>query len=657
MNSLIFMKPLKILSMIKISLFIILVFLSPVILQAQSYQLISPNQNIKILLLKDSNVKSNWYLKVDYIDAGVPITVIPEIRLGLMESKQDYSKDLELTGTDKEVTVVERYLAVHGKRSNCLNEAIEQTFHLKNVNGKKIDFVVRAYNDGVAFRYVLNGKKGEKITMEQELTSFEVPNSSERYLQQFVRSYEGPYPVQTSDFKKGEWGYPALFKMGNEKNNCWMLLSEAGVYSNYCATKLSNLQDANIYKLTYPAPTDGNSTGRVNPSSSLPWKSPWRVAVIGQLSNLVESTLINDVSDPSKIKDESWIIPGSSSWVYWANNHGTMDFKKVNQYTDLAVSMGWKYTLFDWEWDVMSNGGNVEDAARYANSKGIKPLLWYNSGGPHNDVTATPRDRMLTRESRAKEFAWLNKVGIYGVKIDFFLSDKQDIIKYYIDILEDAAKYKLMVNFHGSTVPRGWSRTYPNLMSMEAVYGAEQYNNGPDMTTLAPKLNTTLPYTRNIIGSMDYTPVTFTNSQHQHSTSYAHELALSVVFESAFQHMADRPEGYLGLTRVVKDFLKNVPAGWDDTKFVDGYPGQLAVLARRSGRNWYLGGINGESKSKKQQVKLSFLEKGKMYKATIIQDGDYDTAFSISERTISQMDILSVDLLPRGGFAVFFEEQ
>ncbi|RZM26664.1 MAG: hypothetical protein EOO88_16155 [Pedobacter sp.] len=388
-----------------------------------------------------------------------------------------------------------------------------------------------------------------------------------------------------------------------------------------------------------------------------PWKSPWRVAVIGQLSDLVESTLVNDVSEASKIKDQSWIIPGLSSWVYWANNHGTMDFKKVNQYTDLAAAMGWKYTLFDWEWDAMSNGGAIEDAARYANSKGVRPMLWYNSGGAHNRVTATPRDRMLSSESRAKEFAWLNKIGVYGIKIDFFESDKQQIINYYLDILKDAAKYKLMVNFHGSTVPRGWSRTYPNLMSMEAVYGAEQYNNGPEMTAIAPGHNATLAFTRNVIGPMDYTPVTFTNSQFQHSTTYGHELALSVLFESALQHMADRPEGYLGLAEAPKEFLRKVPAGWDDTRFVDGYPGKLAILARRSGKNWYLAGINGESRSKKQQVKLSFLEKGKTYRAMVIQDGAYDTAFAVKESLLSQADILTVDLLPRGGFAVHFQEQ
>src|SRR5688500_15771467 len=186
----------------------------------------------------------------------------------------------------------------------------------------------------------------------------------------------------------------------------------------------------------------------------------------------------------------------------------------------------------------MTNGGNVEDAAKYILSQGVKPLIWYNSGGNHTWVSSTPKDRMLTHESRVAEFTKLKKMGFAGVKIDFFESEKQDMIKYYLDILDDAAQFQMMVYFHGCLVLREWSRTYPHLMTYEAVRGAEWYNNVPDFTMVAPEHNTVLPFTRNVVGSMDYTPVTFTNSQYPHVTSYGHELALSVLFESGLQHLA-----------------------------------------------------------------------------------------------------------------------
>jgi hypothetical protein len=219
----------------------------------------------------------------------------------------------------------------------------------------------------------------------------------------------------------------------------------------------------------------------------------------------------------------------------------------------------------------MSNGGNIIDVVNYARSKGIKPLLWFNSGTSW--LSPTPVDCLLTHTKRVKEFKWLNKIGVYGIKVDFFAGDQQDMMQYYIGILKDAAQYHLMVNFHGCTVPTGWSRTYPNLMTMEAVYGAEWYNNAPVLTNKAAVHNTTLPFIRNVVGPMDYTPVTFSNSQHPHITTYGHELALSVVFESGIQHFADRPSAYESLPPKPKEFLEHVPVSPEKGKSV--VPGRL----------------------------------------------------------------------------------
>ncbi|WP_338357424.1 glycoside hydrolase family 97 protein, partial [Yeosuana marina] len=443
----------------------------------------------------------------------------------------------------------------------------------------------------------------------------------------------------------------ALFK--TQDDSAWYLIHEADVDRNYAATKLSNTNAKSEYKVTLPAKDEG--VGEALPNIILPWKSPWRVVMMGSLATIVESTLVEDVSTPSVLTDTEWIEPGVASWNYWSHNHGTKDYQVVKDFADLAAEMGWKYTLLDWEWDEMGNGGNLEDALKYIHSIGVKPLMWYNSS-MFKWVTSTPVDRMKTHENRVEEFTKLNKLGVSGVKIDFFLSEKQDMMKYYLDILEDAAKFKIMVYFHGCLVPRGWQRTYPNLMTYEGVRGAEWYNNGPELTTIAPEHNNTLPYTRNVIGSMDYTPVTFTNSQYAHITSYGHELALSVVFESGIQHMADRPEGYNSLPDAPKTFLKHVPSSWDDIKFLDGYPGKFTVIARRNGKDWYIGGINsGGREEKVQRLKFDFLPDGITYKLTLIADGEHDKAFSTKYRVVDKSSAIDVKMLRRGGFVAYLK--
>jgi hypothetical protein len=313
--------------------------------------------------------------------------------------------------------------------------------------------------------------------------------------------------------------------------------------------------------------------------------------------------------------------------------------------------MNWPYTLLDWEWDSMGNGGNLEDALRYIHSLGVKPLMWYNSGGEHTGVPSTPRDRMLTHENRVEEFTKLKKLGVAGVKIDFFESEKQDMIKYYLDVLDDAARFEIMVYFHGCLVPRGWERTYPHLMTYEGVRGAEWYNNGPDLTTTAPEHNTILPFTRNVVGAMDYTPVTFTNSQYPHITSYGHELALSVVFESGLQHMADRPSGYYELPWAAKLFLMGVPVAWDDTKLIEGYPGRNIIIARRKEDLWYIGGISAERFERNKTISLNFLPEGVKYKLTMISDGKHDRDFNVQYMVVDKSSSVDIKILRRGGFA------
>ncbi len=610
----------------------------------------SPNQKIVVSLFNENNSKVGaWYLKADYINDGKTSEVIPRIDLGLSRSDQDFAKEMKFLKTTKPLLITDQYTALHGKKSICSNSANEVTVSFENPSTAKLNIIIRAYNDGFVFRYEFPEKEGSFV-MKDELTAYNIQKETVRWMEKWNTANEVLY-TQMSDatVQKQEWCYPALFRL--KDSTCWYLVHEADLTQTYCGTKLSNNIDESKYKLTFPNPRDGRGMGESTPTISLPWKSPWRVVIMGSLADIVTSTLVDDVSAPSVVKSTGWIKPGLVSWNYWSNNHGTKDYKIVTDFADLAAEMNWPYTLLDWEWDGMTNGGNVEDAAKYILSKGVKPLIWYNSGGNHTYVTSTPKDRMLTHENRVAEFAKLKKMGFVGVKIDFFESEKQDMIKYYLDILADAAQFEIMVYFHGCLVPRGWSRTYPNLMTYEAVRGAEWYNNGPEFSATAPEHNTILPFTRNVVGPMDYTPVTFTNSQFPHLTSYGHELALSVIFESGLQHFADRPEGYYALPDAAKTFLKEVPNAWDETKLLDGYPGKDIVLARRKGNAWFIGGINAELKEKRRTIKFDFLPDGTKYKLTLIADGKHDKDFSTQYLVVDKTSAVEVRLLRRGGFA------
>jgi hypothetical protein len=635
--------------MIKCKVFAVLIFISAIPAFSQKVTVVSPNNKITVDLINKQNTDTGeWFLKVSYNDSNTTSVVIPEIILGLSRSDQDFSKDLKFLKTGKQVLMTEQYNLFHGKRSDCSNSGNETIVSFENSGKAKLNLIIRAYNDGMAFRYEFPDKEGSFV-IKDELTSYNIPSSTKRWLEKWNAANEGLYSVMNDDNTQQSWCYPALFD--SPDNDCWYLIHEADVDRNYCGSKLSNTADKSFYKITFPDPKDGNGLGESAPTINLPWKSPWRVVIMGTLADIVESTLIHDVSPPSVIKNTDWIKPGLVSWNYWSSNHGTKDFKIVCDFADLAASMDWPYTLIDWEWDAMSNGGNLDDAVKYIQSLGVKPLIWYNSGGPHTRVASTPRDRMLTHENRVEEFTKLKKIGVAGVKVDFFESEKQDMIRYYLDILDDAAQFEMMVYFHGCLVPRGWERTYPNLMTLEGVRGAEWYNNGPDLTTTAPEHNAILPFTRNVVGPMDYTPVTFTNSQYPHITSFGHELALSVVFESGLQHLADRPEGYYGLPDAARTFLKEVPNAWDDTKLLDGYPGRDLIVARRKGALWYIGGISSERFERTKNLNFNFLPESKKYKLTLIADGKHDKDFSVQYKVVDKSSSLSIKLLRRGGFA------
>lgn len=546
--------------------------------------------------------------------------------------------------------VKDDYQMLEGKRLHCTNEANEYQAPI----GQDARIVMRLYNDGIAFRYEYTGLQDSKVPAEQ--TSYIIPEGTKRWMQQWSDGYEGFFPMTTTanvktlagfggSFEKEEinthWGYPLLME---PIDGVFALITEANIERRQSASSLFN--EGEVFSVRQDQ-NDLLLTGD--------WHTPWRVVIIGKLADIVESTLVTDVSEPSRLEDVSWIKPGVVSWIYWANNHGSNDYSIITKYVDMAVTLGLPYVLIDAEWDEMdkvasNEGKTIEDAVAYANAKGVKPLIWYNSSVGWVDGAPGPKYRLNKPEDREKEFAWCEKIGVAGVKIDFFSGDNQMNMDYCQDLLESAARHHLLVNFHGAPIPRGWQRTYPNLLSTEGVYGAEWYNNVPHFTKKAASHNAILPYTRNVIGPMDYTPCAFSDSQHPHITSLAHELALTVLYESGLQHLADRPESFLAQPKEVQAFLGQLPTVWDETRFVSGYPGESAVLARRNGNTWYVAGINGSDEPQTLANDLSFLGNGNLSVRMFADDASGQWQISTLTQLPSQ-----IVCQPRGGFVLVIQ--
>ena len=533
------------------------------------------------------------------------------------------------------------YTMISGKRSHCTNVANEYRWSMDE--GQTM--VLRLYNDGIAFRYEFTNLAGE---LPRELTTYQIAEGTRRWMMQWGDGAEGFYPLTTSyKTKPGQsfsgvwksaegwntrWGYPTLIQSAD---NIFVLISEANIERQQSASCLYNEGE------NYRVVADQNESKVIGK-----WHTPWRVAIIGSLADVVESTLITDVSEPNQLTDTNWIQPGVVSWIYWAYNHGSNDYNIIKKYIDMAVTLKLPYMLIDAEWDTMKDGKSIEDAVKYANDHGVKPMIWYNSSVGWVDGAPTPKFRLNKPEDREKEFAWCEKIGVAGVKIDFFSGENLKNMDFCLDLLESAARHHLLVNFHGATVPRGWQRTWPNLLSTEGVYGAEWYNNVGTFTKQAACHNATLPFTRNVIGPMDYTPCAFSDSQHPHITTHGHELALTVLFESGLQHLADRPESFLAQPKEVQQFFGQLPAAWDETRFVSGYPGESVVLARRCGKTWYIAGINGTDETKTLSLPMKFV-KGKQI--VLFADGEPWNITSLKKVPSS------LECKPRGGFVMIIK--
>jgi len=612
----------------------------------------------------DETLKVNFFLKDKQLFYRVSrngAEVLNTSTLGLVRGDADFSKNLAMLSVSKNETIKDTYTLKNAKRLINNYVANKKVIHLENDAKKKLDVIFQVSNDGIAFRYYFPDRDAKLNKLTEEKTSFHFFNSSKAWMQPMSvakTGWESTNPSYEEYYKKeievgtaaptdAGWVYPALF---NYKDT-WLLVSETGLDGNYCATRLKqNAPDGN-YSIGFPDQREAFTGQNVNPESTLPWYTPWRIIAIGSLKTVTESTLGTDLAYPAKSNinpDQFQLGKASWSWIILKDNSIKYDIQK--KYIDFAADMKWEFCLIDVNWDTTIGFPKMQELADYAKSKNVGLILWYNSAGAWNTVKYTPKNKLNIRESRLQEFAMLQKMGIKGIKVDFFGGDGQSMIKYYLEIFEDAAKFGLSVNCHGATLPRGWQRTYPNLVTMESIKGMEFITFEQENANEEPAHATTIPFTRNVFDPMDFTPMSLNKLPNINlKTTSTFELALPILFHSGVQHLAETPEGMAKVPTFVKTFLQEFPASWTDTKLIDGYPGKFVVMARKAGNKWYIAGINGENNAK--EVSFDSSKFGK--KAKLIVDGKEDLSFVQSELNTDPKT--KINMKPYGGFVLVIE--
>ncbi|RDI21569.1 glycoside hydrolase family 97 catalytic domain-containing protein [Lentzea flaviverrucosa] len=525
-------------------------------------------------------------------------TVLKPARVGLTTTTADLTEGLTFTGRSDRV-VIDHYTMPHGKRLHRSARMTEARFGFRNAAGS-FDLVVRAAADGVAYRYVLPAP----ATVTAEASAFSVAADSKAWLLPYNAWYEANRVRTTAGEATGDFGYPSLFQTGQD----FALLTESDVDGGYAGSRLRKSGDGFQVVL---ADAQVASTGT----------TPWRTAIVGDLGTVSTSTLVDDLASPAKFADVSWVRPGKVAWSWLSEHSSPSDFARQKQYVDFAARNGWEYALVDEGW----SAAWVPELIRHARAQGVEILLWLH----WSDLdTAQERDTVLPR---------IKQWGAKGVKLDFMESDSQERYRWYDAVLQKTADLKLMVNFHGSTIPHGLARTWPHVLTMEAVRGAENY---------PPAANNPVQFfTRNVAGSMDYTPVSLEVGTKE--ASIAHEVALPVVYESGWTHFADKPEAYERHPQALR-YLDQVPTVWDESRLLDGDPDSHAVVARRNGDRWFVGGIATQERT--LRAPLSFAGGGQWLVETV-RDPATRADVVRDTQVLRNTDTLSVAAKRNGGFA------
>lgn len=592
-------------------------------------------------------------------------TMLNPAPLGFSSNIGDYTKATEMKASD--ITVwTDRYSlpTIKTRYVDCTYNRVKYTF--TTADKAHFDVVFMVGDNDIAFRYEIP-KEGETgaIYVSSEATGFGVPSTATSFLcpqsdpmigwKRTKPSYEEEYRADAPVTDRSQYGkgytFPCLFNIGGDG---WVLVSETGVDSRYCASHLSDYADGR-YTIAFPMEGENNGNGLVGAAMALPAITPWRTITVGEtLEPIVETTVPWDVVKPLYQSEQQYVYaPGTWSWIVWQDNSINMEDQK--KYIDLAQAMGYKYLLVDCFWDNNIGRERLPELIAYGRERGVDLIMWYSSSGYWNDITQSPinyMDRALTRKA---EMRWLSKIGIKGIKVDFFGGDKQETMRLYEDILSDADDNGLMVIFHGCTLPRGWERMYPNYVGSEAVLASENLYFQEHFCN-EEAFNASLhPFIRNTVGCMEFGGC-FMNrymsrdnqSRHARKTTDAFQLATTVLFQNPIQNFALTPNNLTDAPAVCMDFLRGVPTTWDETTFIDGYPGKYVVLARRKANTWYIAGVNATKEPLKLNLALPMLAKGDSY--TIIADGKDLEPVQRHERM--KTDRLSITIPTNGGFVL-----
>src|SRR4051794_12506192 len=568
----------------------------------------------------------------------------------------------------------ESYTIPVGKTSTVRDHYKSVRADFADAQGRKLTVEVRAYDDGVAFRYILPEQAGLKNgNVEHELTEFRYSKDAISYpliVNGFQSSYEDEYQARQVSGLQHDW-LVALPLLANVPGNGWVAITEADI-ENYAGMYVRKAEAPFAIRAELSPRLDKSS---IAVQADAPVTTPWRVLMIGdEPGRLVESNIVLNLNPPSKIADTSWIKAGKSAWDWWSGQAApSVSFKTgmntatMKHYIDFASASGFPYMLIDAGWALADRNGpqdysaladitkitpeiDMPELLRYAKEKNVRIWVWSHWSSV---------DKYMN-----EAFPLFEKWGVAGVKIDFMDRDDQEMTRWYRHVVEVAAEHHLMIDYHGAFKPDGLRRTYPNLVTREGVMGKE-YLKWSARTT--PVHNTTLPFTRMLAGPLDYTPGAFGNvtrdqfiprdKEPMAPNTRAHELALYVVLESPLMMVTDYPEHYAGQHDF--EFIKQVPVTWDEIRVLNGRPMENITVARRSGKDWCVGAITNWD-ARTVQVPLSFLGEGK-YTAEIYADapdaGTNATHTTFTKQPVDRSTVLDVKMAPGGGNAIWIHPE
>lgn len=595
--------------------------------------------------------------------------MLEESPLGLESTIGDFSTGLTFLSESKK-QIEENYYLPNGKTSRIHYLANELTVSYLNKNKDTLQVLFRVSNNDIALAYRLASPKQTHCTIKRELTGFNFPAHTTTFItpqapsgegwMKTKPSYEEEYtneePIGTPSKYRLGYTFPALFHLGNTG---WVLLSETGVTSRYAGTRLSEGNQDGLYTIAFPEKEENGGMGDNTVTSNLPLITSWKTITVGEtLKPIVETTSAYNGMKPVYAASQPY-KPGRStwSWILWQDE--SCNYKDQQIFIDLAAEMGYEYILIDALWDKQIGYENMPSLIAYAQSKGVDVILWYNSNGAWNDAPQGPKQRMDTAPARQKEMAWMKSLGVKGMKVDFFGGDKQTTMKLYEDILTDANQYGIFVVFHGTTLPRGWERMYPNHMGSEAALVSENLVFSQDFANKEAYTSTMLPFTRNAVSAMDFGPVFFNKRFSKQAdkgtirkTTDAFQLATSILYQSPVQHFGITPNNIQEQPEYVINFMKKIPTTWDETRFIDGYPGKYCVMARRFGSKWYIGATNASNSLQSYTLSLPWLT-GK--EVTVLFDNK-DRSVGFKTAKIDKKGLLKIELENLGGCVIYSNE-